>query len=141
MKICVKCNINQPVENYYKQTGKRTKEGYRRPTCKSCVNKSTTQWAKENPEKTKEIRRKAKLKRNYGISIEAYDAMVIKHNNKCAICHQEHKRRPLNVDHCHTTGKVRGLLCDKCNMALGLLNDSKELINNLGKYLDAYLTA
>ena len=138
MRICVKCNIEQPIENYYKQTGARTKKGYRRPTCKSCVGESTTQWSKDNPEKMKEIRRKAKLKKKYGISLKQYDEMVIKHGNKCAVCNKTHERRPLNVDHCHATGKVRGLLCDKCNMALGLLNDSTETIKNLERYLNAY---
>ena len=141
MKVCNKCNMEQPIDNYYKQTGARTKEGYRRPTCKSCVNKQSIAWSKANPDKVKKHRRKQRLKQNYGISLEQYQEMLIQHNNKCAVCNEEHKRRPLNVDHCHTTGKVRGLLCDKCNMALGLLKDSKDLINNLGKYLNAYPTA
>jgi len=141
LKICVKCNIEQPLDNFYKQTGARTKEGYRRPTCKSCCNKDAILWAKNNPDKIKTIRRKTKLKQKYGITLEKYQEMLIKYGNKCAVCNQEHSRRPLNVDHCHVTGKVRGLLCDKCNMALGLLNDSKELINNLRGYLDAHTTA
>ena len=141
MKICNKCHIEQPIENYYTQTGARTKLGYRRPTCKSCVNKDSIKWSKENKDKVKQYRRKAKLKQKYGISLNQYEEMKLAQNNKCAICNEEHERRPLNVDHCHTTGKIRGLLCDKCNMALGLLKDSLELIDSLKRYLHAHTSA
>jgi len=141
MKICNKCNVEQPIENFYAQTGARTKPGYRRPTCKSCVNKESIAWSKANKDKVKEHRRKGKLKQKYGISLEQFEEMKNKQNNKCAICNEKHIRRPLNVDHCHATGKVRGLLCDKCNMALGLLKDSKQLIESLKRYLDAHTSA
>jgi hypothetical protein len=104
-------------------------------TCKPCYNKKSIAWTKANPDKVKVSRRKFKLKEKYGISVEEYDKMYAEQNGVCYICHKEHLRRPLNVDHCHKTGKVRKLLCDKCNMALGLLDDSIELLDRLQKYL------
>jgi hypothetical protein len=75
------------------------------------------------------------LKEKYGISTEDYDRMYAEQNGVCYICNKEHLRRPLNVDHCHKTGKIRKLLCDKCNMALGLIDDSIELLDKLKQYL------
>jgi hypothetical protein len=95
-------------------------------------------WAKNNPDKVKQNRRKNKLKEKYNISIEEYDIMYAKQNGVCYICNKEHLRRPLNVDHCHVTGKIRKLLCDKCNMTLGLINDSIELLDKFKQYLKDY---
>jgi hypothetical protein len=54
----------------------------------------------------------------------------------CAICSKHQERRPLNVDHCHNTGTIRGLLCDKCNMAIGLLEDDATLLRKAQEYLN-----
>ena len=83
---------------------------------------------------------KARLKRKYNISIEEYETLIESQNNSCKICGTHAKNNlkgKLYIDHCHITGKVRGLLCMKCNSALGLLNDDKELIQNLLDYLAA----
>ena len=60
-----------------------------------------------------------------------------KQNYCCAICktHSDLLPRNLAVDHCHTTGKVRGLLCTNCNIGLGMLKDSSEILNLAIKYL------
>lgn len=86
-------------------------------------------WRKENPEKTKEYG----LKNKHGISLEEYKNMLIKQNNKCFICH---KKINLYVDHCHKTNKIRGLLCNSCNKALGLFYDSTESLKRAIKYLE-----
>ena len=99
---------------------------------------------KENPSykhgksRTKEYFSELAMKQNYGINHKDYLKMVKDQNNLCAICECEppnnHKKR-LNIDHCHTTGKVRGLLCDACNRAIGLLKDSPDLLNKAINYL------
>jgi hypothetical protein len=71
-------------------------------------------------------------KRLYGISLDERDAMEREQDGKCAICREKKK---LVVDHCHTTGKVRGLLCGSCNKALGFLKDDSERIARLLDYL------
>ena len=79
----------------------------------------------------------AGLMKHYGISRIAYDELYKAQDGKCAICKEECKRgRELSVDHCHTTGKVRGLLCSTCNIALGLMEDNIQLLECAINYLN-----
>lgn len=80
----------------------------------------------------KSVRLAYKLKTFYGLSLVDYDTLVKKQNKKCAIC----ARIPavLCVDHCHDTGKVRGLLCHGCNLALGHFKNG-ELLSAAKSYL------
>lgn len=82
-------------------------------------------------------RRKHSLKTIYGITLEDYDNLYNNQEGKCAICsrHQTELKRPLSVDHCHKSGIIRGLLCDNCNMSLGLLKDNIETLQQAIKYL------
>jgi len=82
--------------------------------------------------------RRCYLKRKFGITPEQYDLMFTMQNGYCAICniHQSKLKYRLAVDHCHTTGKVRGLLCSACNKALGVFNDSITTLNVAIKYLE-----
>ena len=85
----------------------------------------------------RKYQRAADLKRKFGISVEQYDEMLHRQNGVCAIlgcgaATADGKR--LHVDHCHTTGRVRGLLCGKCNRALGLLDDDPARITALAEY-------
>lgn len=98
------------------------------------------EWRSKNSARAKSY----DLKRSYGIGIEQYDAMLSIQNEACAICRKpEHvfdkngKLRKLAVDHCHTTGLVRGLLCTNCNKALGHFKDDVNLLNSAIKYLSA----
>lgn len=77
------------------------------------------------------------LMRTYGITSAQYDEMLESQDGVCAICGQEEqvKTRGLSVDHCHTTGEIRGLLCSFCNMALGLIKDDTQSLINAVKYL------
>src|SRR5262249_21807941 len=67
-------------------------------------------------------RRSHHLRRQYGISLDEYDAWVARQNGACAICKRKFDKT-LCVDHCHATGVVRGLLCRKCNTGLGCYDD------------------
>jgi hypothetical protein len=82
----------------------------------------------------KRVRKREALKRLYGITLEQYEAMVQEQGGRCAICDQ---RRPLVVDHCHYTNRVRGLLCSGCNMTIGRLGDTAEALMKVIKYLGA----
>lgn len=73
--------------------------------------------------------------RSYGISLEDYDAMFTAQGGCCAICKSEPVRRRLDVDHCHTTGVVRGLLCPKCNRGIGYFNDNPQLLAAAAAYV------
>lgn len=80
------------------------------------------------------------LQRDYGVSVAEYDTMREKQGHKCAICgtHESDLKRALSVDHCHTTGVVRGLLCDSCNLGIGKLRDSAAMLRAAASYLDQY---
>lgn len=76
------------------------------------------------------------------MTIHRYDQLLNIQNYSCAICsiHQQKLKRMLNVDHDHITGKVRGLLCDACNRALGYFKDSEIILNNAKNYLICHKT-
>ena len=85
----------------------------------------------------KEISRRSRLKKAFGLTLEEYDELLVKQNDGCGICGRSRSDdgRRLAVDHCHDTGKIRGLLCSSCNMALGMLNDDLELLKKAVDYL------
>lgn len=98
---------------------------------------SAISWRKKFPERKAESSERARLKRQYGLTMEQVRAMRASQNGKCAICDFA---LPLAVDHCHTTGKVRGMLCLPCNGSLAwverlLRNDAWMLAAR--KYLEA----
>ncbi len=86
-------------------------------------------WNAEN----KESVRWQKLYKKYGVSKNEYEKMYSDQKGECAICKKHYN--VLTVDHNHVNKKVRGLLCGKCNMSIGLLNDSSEILKNALKYL------
>lgn len=91
-------------------------------------------WQRNNPE----LRKKTILKNVYGISLDDYNDMFKKQDGKCFGCYMSHSelKRGLLVDHNHSTGKVRGLLCDNCNKALGCVKDNVSILGNLITYLN-----
>ena len=80
------------------------------------------------------------LKSKYGLTLEAYDAMLEIQEGCCAICFksEEDFSQKLSVDHCHKTGNVRGLLCKQCNLGIGNLKDSLLLLRNATEYLEGF---
>lgn len=84
------------------------------------------------------IRYKWKLKRDYAITPELYYDALSKQNNRCAICgkNQSELKYMLCVDHNHKTNNIRGLLCRRCNAAIGLLQDSSDLLRRASEYVN-----
>ena len=107
-------------------------------------------WRKSNPEKVKAIRDKERrenkdTRRNrdfmqkYGITLADYDQMFAEQDGLCAICFQPPTEgRRMAVDHNHETGKVRGLLCLRCNLAIGNLRDDPMVIASAFSYVEAH---
>ena len=81
-----------------------------------------------------EMRRNVKLRHRYGINLDIYNKMLAAQDNKCKICDKESNKR-LQVDHCHLTLKVRGLLCDKCNRGIGHFYDDETLLEKALLYI------
>lgn len=99
-------------------------------------------------ERQPEVKTKRRLKhveKTYGLGPEEYLQMILDQNNCCAICHKPEMKitrqgdtTPLCVDHCHKTGKVRALLCAKCNGMLGMVDDSVDHLRAAIDYLDQH---
>ena len=97
-------------------------------------------WRNANPDKMQQYAfngYKKHLERKFGITIQGYDDMYIQQGGRCAICgaHQSELRKRFCVDHCHSSGKVRGLLCDRCNTSIGKFEHNIALLKNAIKYL------
>jgi len=99
----------------------------------------------DNKEKVLARMRDRHLELTYGLTNEEYEKMLLNQDSRCAICykHEDSKARNgsiknLSVDHCHITGKVRKLLCSKCNSLLGMANESKETLYAAIKYLELF---
>ena len=92
-------------------------------------------------DKNKEYRQNKRLEYLYGINIEQYNDLFDAQNGRCAICgiHQSELDKKLYVDHDHNTGVVRGLLCQKCNSALGMFCDSLDLLQSAFEYLEGII--
>lgn len=94
-------------------------------------NRSNLIWQRANPDRIKHYNL-----RKFGITIDQYIELNKAQLGLCAICKKpENENKSLAVDHCHTTGKVRGLLCAKCNQGLGSFKDDTERLTNAIKYL------
>ena len=98
-------------------------------TCRAMHSKA------KNDSTTAEARRAAQLRLRYDLTPEQFDAMVEAQQGLCAVCNEEPGSRGLFVDHCHSTNKVRGLLCTNCNVALGMAEDSVDRLMALAAYL------
>ena len=137
MKRCIGCGEEKPITDF-SPNGK-----YVRSRCKLCNAEYARNWNKTNHERALETKRRRDLPRTYGITYEGYEQMLAAQGGVCAICGKdepnEHgrtgKKFRLAVDHCHDTGVVRGLLCQTCNRALGLLRDDPALLRKAMEYL------
>jgi hypothetical protein len=125
---CTKCKIFKILSNFY--TDKDKSSGYRKE-CKSCISIRPKNL-------NKELVRNRTIKWKYGITSEEYETLVFKQNNLCAICDKPNNEQRLDIDHNHETGKVRGLLCHQCNLAIGCFKDNIEFMKKAIKYLRKY---
>ncbi len=112
--------------DYHKQYYQNNKEAFR---------ERNKRRYKEKGAQDREVWRDTYYRKNYGITLEQYNTMLITQNNVCAICKLTCSRR-LSVDHCHKTGKVRGLLCIKCNRGLGNFNDEISRLKAAVNYME-----
>lgn len=133
------------------------KKGYYANNREEITEKNKAFYHENQPairERRKEIRlsnldrsRNENLKHNFGISLEQYNQMLEAQGGLCAVCGKPETARSnrgdraklLSVDHDHATGAIRGLLCSKCNTALGLMNDNTSLFEKAIEYLKRWL--
>lgn len=123
MKTCKRCGVTKPLTEFNKQPACR--DGYR-PECKACRTPAPPL-----------VERRRHLKRTYGMTLEEYDSRFAAQDGGCAICGTPPAAgRGLHVDHDHTTGQVRGLLCQPCNTMLGGAKDSAQTLAKGIAYLE-----
>ncbi len=144
LKICRMCLLTLPLDDF-RMTRQKKKRMRRSSYCKKCTRENTKNWIAANKERQKlndkkyrsahkkehkENNRKLLLMSNYGLTVESYNGMLAKQNFMCAICKRtdsgNKNHSSLLVDHCHETGKIRGLLCNPCNQAIGLFKDNPQ---------------
>lgn len=136
MLSCSKCKNKKPPDDFPRD--KNRKSG-RYPTCKKCrAEQARKRYQLGYREKKLVSVRATNLRKQYGLSIDQFDALLAAQEGRCAICREgpkEGTKTPWYVDHDHKTGKVRGILCINCNVALGHLKDSPKLCVAAAQYL------
>lgn len=163
MPFCVKCKQDLPESKFPTTKRKLASGEYKtylgKTTCMSCYrhkwlmteeNRETHRrgnrdWYSRNPEKARDLQ----LKKKYGIDTVKYNELRQYQSFCCAICkrheseiEQGHAKTPdtaLHVDHCHTNGNVRGLLCTNCNTMLGKSKDNPEILKAAALYLESFI--
>lgn len=116
-------------ENTYLHAGRRI--------CRTCKRDYKRHAVKTGAQFIRKEYRASNLKRK-GVTEQQYGALLTAQGGACAICRRTKPRsdqKNFAIDHCHATGVVRGLLCSRCNMALGLLDDSQEMLSRSAAYL------
>lgn len=110
MKVCARCKNEKPLAEFHRQP--RGAQG-RHSWCAQCCN---AYYKERRGPATPEQRHRWNMSRRYGLTLDSLNAMRQEQRNLCAICEQPMVR--MKVDHDHETGKVRGLLCHRCNLLL-----------------------
>ena len=143
-KVCRVCLERKPFDLFTKQTRAPDKKCN---TCTDCLKQyrvdtqeRSAAWHKKYNIENREAIRYKHLKDKYGVDKEWYLSQLEKQNHRCAICDclepKGNGNVHFHVDHCHSTGKVRGLLCSSCNTALGKFKDSTKLMQKAIEYLN-----
>jgi protein-arginine kinase activator protein McsA len=136
MKLCGRCGENKTTCNFHRNI--RSKDGLQY-YCKKCSGEVNR--AVDNKKRSDSIRWST-IKRKFGLTKEDYKSLLKSQDWVCAICGNFETKtvkgrvQSLSVDHCHTTGEVRGLLCNACNTAIGNFKDDPELLRKAASYIE-----
>ena len=117
-KLCIDCNVYKPIDEFHKN-----KKSYIQSVCINCAKERSVTYHKSYYRYKK-----------YNITKEDFDNLQTKQLGNCGICHKSIIAEG-HIDHCHKTGKVRGILCGNCNKALGLFEDNPVFLTNAINYL------
>lgn len=140
-KLCIRCKKEKDRRQFPKR-----KSGALYSYCKICNKELHSLWVKRNKSSFAAINRKSNLKRRYGITPEEFDRMLARQKGLCAICGTDKPKGERNtygagpgtgwrIDHDHDSGKLRGILCHRCNAGLGLFEDKTTVLQKAIIYL------
>jgi len=122
-KVCSKCKIEKDSSEFYVRDKKK-----KRPQsfCKQCMHNYAKDWQNKNPHWQEDT----SLRHHYGITLEVWLEMLIEQNGRCLICgkHQANIDKVFFIDHNHKTGKIRGLVCPRCNTYIGFIEKAKRFL-------------
>jgi hypothetical protein len=135
VKVCTKCKVEKDGEEFTSHKGH--KDGLD-SWCREC-HAEHARFRRTSAPGQKEKTYGDSIRRKFGITLNEYDRILKEQNGACAICKRVNPNGwRLAVDHDHKTGKIRGLLCTRCNTALGTIEDSPERVFSLLAYLEKY---
>lgn len=137
-KTCTICKEDKSITGYHKDSSRL--DGLY-PYCKPCRKVFTSKSYYDNPQRQRE----RAMKHNYGMTFDELKVKAEAQDYACEICSRDFKadfdswnHRQVNIDHCHTTGAVRGILCQDCNHLLGRAHDDTKTLRAAIKYLTKY---
>jgi hypothetical protein len=141
-KVCTTCNLPKALDDFHRNCQRADGHLSR---CKSCVKEyrnlhplDNTKVYKSMVVKDPQYNRKRNLKKLYNITLEEFDEMLKSQDGVCKVCKRPQLGKgDFHVDHDHETGKIRGLLCHKCNVALGMVQDDIQILKKLINYLES----
>lgn len=144
MPICTKCKSIKSRQDFREREDAKNGLQY---WCRECENRANRERyvpkpkKKRNPEEVKRNARDRMLRHRYGITLDEVNKIYEDQNGKCAICYIKRPKKGvtgLYVDHCHETGRVRGLLCPNCNAAIGKFKEDTKTLKSAIQYLDKH---
>lgn len=122
MTLCPRCKTRE----------RNPKHGW----CKQCLDLARAVYRKNNPEAVLAQRTKSRLKTKYNLTLEKKNLIILEQRFKCAACDDRLNPDATHIDHCHSTGKVRGILCSDCNISLGRMKENPDRIYKLAAYAE-----
>lgn len=139
MRTCTKCGETKPLGEFWSDRSKKHGKAARCRSCKTAIFNSYRKargYDRLRYQRSREAERERHLVRKYGVTLARYQELFDAQGGKCAICGKV-QSRALDVDHCHKTGRVRGLLCTSCNRMIGHAGDNAANLRRAAEYLDA----
>ena len=141
VKVCRQCKVEKASSEFYPKRYRNVSgevRSYLNSICKTCFAAGTKTWESKNPDKRRAITRNYRRKKMFGIDSAEYLRMNERQNFACAICGSADGKRRLDIDHCHSSGRIRELLCTNCNNGLGRFQDSADLLRKAADYIEKH---
>lgn len=129
--ICCMCGEDKCIDQFHRR---RSNSEVREKRCKPCKIKLARDQRHAEPERHRAMQRTRTLKHKYGIDDDHYQILLMHQNGRCYVCGRDNPGRKdveyFMIDHDHATGKVRGLLCQPCNVNLGWYERFRDKVDN-----------
>ena len=148
-RTCSRCGVEKHISEFHSRGN-----GRRRASCKKCYcsqlfekrrsdpdthRKASNRYYHAHRKRCLEIRSKNRRLKWYGLTIEEWERLLCLQKNKCAICEEQlQPGKTTQVDHCHKTKKIRGILCFNCNILLGMAHDNPNILRLATSYLEKH---